>query len=44
MRDRGHRLNLFSPEYRLAGVAFGEHRDYGTMCVITYAAEFESRR
>jgi uncharacterized protein YkwD len=39
--DRGHRRNIFNPEFRLAGVAFGPHADYGTMCVVTYAADFD---
>ena len=41
IEDRGHRRNIFNPQYRIAGVSFGDHRGYRTMCVITYAAEFE---
>jgi uncharacterized protein YkwD len=41
--DRGHRNNLFNPEFRYAGIAFGHHREYGSMCVINYAAGFEER-
>ena len=41
VKDRGHRRNIFNREYRLAGVSFGRHESYGTMCVVTYAAEFD---
>jgi len=41
IEDRGHRRNIFNPQYRIAGLSFGDHRGYRTMCVITYAAEFE---
>jgi len=41
IEDRGHRRNIFNPQYRMAGVSFGDHRSYRTMCVITYAADFE---
>lgn len=32
--DRGHRVILYSPELRFAGVACGPHPDYRTLCVI----------
>jgi uncharacterized protein YkwD len=32
--DRGHRISLFTPTFRKAGVAFGPHRGYRWMCVI----------
>ncbi len=42
--DRGHRLTIFDPTLRVAGVACGEHRTYRVMCVVNYAARFEERR
>lgn len=41
IKDRGHRANIFNAEFSLAGVAFGSHADFGTMCVTTYAGDFE---
>lgn len=38
--DRGHRRNFFDPDYRVLGVAFGPHPQYGTMCVLTFASRY----
>lgn len=41
--DRGHRKSIFTPAYRLAGVACGPHSRYGTMCTIDFAAGFRDQ-
>jgi uncharacterized protein YkwD len=38
--DRGHRKNIFNPELRYAGVARGDHKQFGIMCVIDFAGEY----
>ena len=38
--DRGHRKNIFNPELRYAGVACGDHKLFGIMCVIDFAGEY----
>jgi hypothetical protein len=37
---KGHRKNIFSTGYGVAGVAFGPHAAYGAMCVIDFAGRF----
>jgi uncharacterized protein YkwD len=40
--DRGHRKNIFNPEFRVAGAAIGPHRGYGTMVVVDLADAFSA--
>ena len=40
VRDRGHRLNIFSRDLLRIGVACGPHAGYGTMCVMDFAEAF----
>ena len=40
---RGHREALLDPEWGVAGVACGRHRDYGQMCVMDYAMGYVER-
>jgi uncharacterized protein YkwD len=37
---RGHRKNIFSRDFHVAGAATGYHATYGAMCVIDFAAGF----
>lgn len=37
--DRGHRRNLFDPEFKKVGIACGKHEQYGKMCVFDFATD-----
>jgi len=39
--SRGHRKNLFNPDYLLVGVACGYHKGYEVCCVMDLAAEYD---
>ncbi|HEV7404138.1 MAG TPA: CAP domain-containing protein [Chthoniobacteraceae bacterium] len=41
--DRGHRKNIFSANYGVAGVATGPHATYGSLCVIDFAGQYVER-
>ncbi len=38
--SRGHRKNIFQRDFQVVGVGCGEHRRYGTVCVMDLAADY----
>lgn len=42
VQDRAHRKNILNPCFRYAGISYGEHLSYETICAIDYAGDFKS--
>ncbi len=40
VRGRGHRRNIFNPNYNAAGAAYGPHARYGSVCSIDFASGY----
>ena len=38
--SRGHRTNVFKPEFNIVGIGSGNHKTYKTSCVLDYASEY----
>lgn len=44
IEERGHRENILNPQFRVAGVAVGPHREFKYMCTIDFAGGFAEKQ
>jgi uncharacterized protein YkwD len=42
--SRGHRKNIFNPQYKVVGIACGPHQQYRHMCVMDLAGGFKAKK
>ena len=40
---RGHRRNIFNAAFEVVGISCGPHKVYGTMCVQTFAGDYQEK-
>ncbi len=43
VRDRGHRANIFNPDYRVVGIACGPHDRFRNLCVLDFAVGYSEK-
>jgi len=41
--DRAHRKNILNPCFQFAGVSYGTHPNYKSICVIDYAGDYKTK-
>ena len=41
--SRGHRVNIFNPDFLVVGIAFGPHPKFRTICVQNFAGGYTER-
>jgi uncharacterized protein YkwD len=42
--NRGHRTNIFNPDFKIVGIAIGGHKTYGSMCVMDFADQIQEKK
>ena len=40
VRSRGHRNNIFNPKFNVAGIGYGPHARFGTVCTTDFAGAY----
>jgi uncharacterized protein YkwD len=43
VRSRGHRKNIFNPKFTIAGIGYGPHARYRTVCTTDFAGAYAER-